>query len=39
MAAAEVTRPRVLLISLKHQPFFDEQYGALLTELASKASL
>ncbi|KAK3366659.1 triacylglycerol lipase [Lasiosphaeria ovina] len=39
MAAEEVTGPRIVLISLNCQPFFDEVYGSLLTELESKASL
>lgn len=39
MAAEEVTRPRIALISLNCQPFFDEQYGPLLTELGLKARL
>ncbi|KAI5854486.1 hypothetical protein GGS23DRAFT_590703 [Durotheca rogersii] len=39
MAAEEVTRPRIVLISLNWQPYFDEAYGSLLTELGSKASL
>ncbi|KAK4118040.1 hypothetical protein N657DRAFT_443257 [Parathielavia appendiculata] len=39
MAAENVTRPQVVLISLNCEPFFDEMYRSLLTELESKASL
>ncbi|KAI1751922.1 hypothetical protein F4782DRAFT_172809 [Xylaria castorea] len=37
--ATKMTKPRVALISLNLQPFFDEMYGSLLAELASKANV
>ncbi|KAL8366642.1 hypothetical protein RB595_010482 [Gaeumannomyces hyphopodioides] len=39
MAAQEVTKPRIALISLNFQPFFDENYSSLITELESRATL
>ncbi|KAL8388755.1 hypothetical protein RB599_010080 [Gaeumannomyces hyphopodioides] len=39
MAAQEVTKPRIALISLNFRPFFDETYSSLITELESKARL
>lgn len=37
--ATESTKPRVVLISLNYESFFDELYHDLLTELGSKADL
>lgn len=38
MTTDAATRPKILAISLNHQPFFDEMYGSLLTKIKSKAN-
>lgn len=37
--ATEETKPRLILISLNFQPYFDDIYGSILAQLRSKANL
>jgi hypothetical protein len=39
MASNSTTKPRILLISLDHQPYFDEMYASLINSLLGKATI